>query len=83
MQELSEVYHDRPAPPAVELAHWVRHVIRTRGAPHLRSPALLVPWYQKLYLDLAAVVFIVIVLLFVVVKRCLLCLVSSKKVKKS
>ncbi|KAG7309342.1 hypothetical protein JYU34_005289 [Plutella xylostella] len=83
VQELSEVYHDRPAPPAAELAHWVRHVIRTRGAPHLRSPALLVPWYQKLYLDLAAVVFVVIVLLFVVVKRCLLCLVSSKKVKKS
>lgn len=53
MKELSFIYHDRPAKPGAELVHWVEHVIKTDGAPHLRSAALIVPWYQKAYLDLA------------------------------
>ncbi|KAL0818831.1 hypothetical protein ABMA28_008151 [Loxostege sticticalis] len=59
-KELSLVYHDRPVPPGVELVHWVEHVIKTRGAPHLRSPALRMPLYQKLYLDLAALVLVIL-----------------------
>lgn len=51
-KELSFIFHDRPSKPEDELVHWVEHVIKTQGAPHLRSPALLVPWYQKYYLDL-------------------------------
>ncbi|GBP15242.1 UDP-glucuronosyltransferase [Eumeta japonica] len=57
---LSLVYHDRPVPPSKELVHWVEHAIKTRGAPHLRSRALMTPWYQKMYLDLAALVLIVL-----------------------
>nr|ANI22000.1 UDP-glycosyltransferase 40D3 [Spodoptera exigua] len=59
-KELSYIHHDRPVKPGVELVHWVNHVIKTRGAPHLRSPALHVTFYQKMYLDLA----VVLVLLF-------------------
>ncbi|XP_047993394.1 UDP-glucosyltransferase 2-like isoform X2 [Leguminivora glycinivorella] len=40
-KELSQMYHDRPVSPGAELVHWVEHVVRTRGAPHLRSPALM------------------------------------------
>ncbi|XP_075985046.1 UDP-glucosyltransferase 2-like [Anticarsia gemmatalis] len=64
-KELSYIYHDRPVAPGKELAHWVNHVIETRGALHLRSPALHVPLYQKLYLDLLVVI---IVTLYVGVK---------------
>ncbi|XP_038207501.1 UDP-glycosyltransferase UGT5-like [Zerene cesonia] len=60
-KELSLVYHDRPVTPGDELVHWVEHVVKTNGAPHLRSPALMLPWYQKLYLDLFAVVLAVFV----------------------
>ncbi|XP_059051819.1 UDP-glucosyltransferase 2-like [Achroia grisella] len=56
VKELSAIYHDRPVPPGKELVHWVEHVIRTGGAPHLRSPALHVPLYQKFYLDLLALI---------------------------
>ncbi|XP_045503975.1 UDP-glycosyltransferase UGT5-like [Colias croceus] len=59
-KELSLIYHDRPVSPGNELVHWVEHVIKTNGAPHLRSPALVVPWYQKLYLDLLAVILVVV-----------------------
>ncbi|KAI8437488.1 hypothetical protein MSG28_011807 [Choristoneura fumiferana] len=49
--ELSQIYHDRPVSPGKELVHWVEHVIKTGGAPHLRSPASMMPWYQKMFLD--------------------------------
>ncbi|CAG9793380.1 unnamed protein product [Diatraea saccharalis] len=62
-KEVSFVYHHRPVPPAVELVHWVEHVVYTRGAPHLRSPALFTPWYQKVYLDLITVILMVFYIL--------------------
>ncbi|KAM3962155.1 UDP-glucosyltransferase 2-like [Aphomia sociella] len=65
MNEFSFIYHHRPASPSKELVHWVEHVVRTRGAPHLRSPALHVPFYQKMYLDLVAL----IVLSILIIKR--------------
>lgn len=75
IKELSAVYHDRPVPPAQELVHWVEHVVKTRGGVHLRSPASMVPWYQKLYLDLALVLVIICLILkyiFVILKDILL-----------
>ncbi|KAL0818830.1 hypothetical protein ABMA28_008150 [Loxostege sticticalis] len=63
INELSFAYHHRPAPPSAEFVHWVEHVIATRGAPHLRSPALRVPIYQKMYLDLAAAVVVLVAVL--------------------
>ncbi|XP_060805880.1 UDP-glucosyltransferase 2-like [Amyelois transitella] len=74
-KELSLVYHDRPVHPAKEMVHWVEHVVKTRGAPHLRSPALDVPLYQKLYLDLIALVLSVLY----VVKKIAVKLCYSKK----
>ncbi|CAH1636144.1 unnamed protein product [Spodoptera littoralis] len=55
-KELSAIYHDRLTKPGLALAYWVEHVVRTRGALHLRSPALHVPLYQRLYLDLLAII---------------------------
>nr|XP_037868128.1 UDP-glucosyltransferase 2 [Bombyx mori] len=52
VKELSLIYHDRPVSPGAELVHWVEHVVKTKGALHLRSPALHVPLYQKLLLDI-------------------------------
>ncbi|XP_063370482.1 UDP-glucosyltransferase 2-like [Cydia amplana] len=69
VKELSFVYHHRQSPPGKTLVHWVEHVVRTRGAPHLRSPALLVPWYQKMYLDLLGLVFVLVLLSVFVVRR--------------
>lgn len=68
MKEASYIYHHRPAPAKAELVHWVEHVIETKGAPHLRSPALFVPFYQKFYLDLAAVILLMIIVLATVLK---------------
>ncbi|XP_022815542.1 UDP-glucuronosyltransferase 2B15-like isoform X2 [Spodoptera litura] len=78
-KELSYIHHDRPVKPGVELVHWVNHVITTRGAPHLRSPALHVPFYQKMYLDLAAVLVILFLAGRVVLKKVCAAVCSKKK----
>ncbi|GBP21530.1 UDP-glucuronosyltransferase 2B1 [Eumeta japonica] len=62
-KRMSAIFHDLIASPRQELVHWVEHVVRTQGAPHLRSIALHVPWYQKMYLDLMV---ITAVLLYIV-----------------
>ncbi|CAK1594077.1 unnamed protein product, partial [Parnassius mnemosyne] len=67
-KELSFVYHDRPVTPQKEIVHWVEHVIRTNGAGHLRSPALFVPWYQKMYLDLISIIVFIIIMSVIFVK---------------
>ncbi|XP_068619595.1 UDP-glucosyltransferase 2-like [Battus philenor] len=68
-KQLSKVYHDRILPPGEELVYWVEYVSRTGGATHLRSMAIDVPLYQKLYLDLIALVVIILYLLVVLLKK--------------
>ncbi|CAH1636136.1 unnamed protein product [Spodoptera littoralis] len=80
-KELSFIHHDRPVKPGVELVHWVNHVINTRGAPHLRSPALHVPFYQKMYLDLAVVLVILFLVGRLLVKKAYRAVLSKSKAK--
>ncbi|GBP15236.1 UDP-glucuronosyltransferase 2B31 [Eumeta japonica] len=83
VKHFSLVYHDRPVPPGKELVHWVEHAIKTRGAPHLRSRALSTPWYQKTYLDLAALIMAIICCLCFTVKYFLGTRKSSIDTKKT
>lgn len=78
VKELSALYHDRPMLPGQELVYWVEYVVRTRGAVHLRSPALHTPLYQKMYLDLIAVTLIGLYAIRFVVKKFLF-----KKLRKT
>ncbi|CAG4959437.1 unnamed protein product [Colias eurytheme] len=75
--ELSFVHHHRPVSPSTELLHWVDHVVKTRGAPHLRSPALMMPWYQKYYLDLVAIILVVLLAVIRLIKM-ILCSSNNK-----
>ncbi|XP_052756565.1 UDP-glucosyltransferase 2-like [Galleria mellonella] len=78
-KELSFIYHDRPATPGAELVHWAEHVVRTRGAPHLRSPALHVPLHQKCYLDLVALLVACFILIRIVLRKLINLLFNRKK----
>ncbi|XP_049762257.1 UDP-glucosyltransferase 2-like [Schistocerca cancellata] len=55
-RQLSVLFRDRPRPPLEEAVYWVEYVIRHQGAPHLRSAALDLAWYQYLLIDVAAFV---------------------------
>ncbi|CAH1636143.1 unnamed protein product [Spodoptera littoralis] len=84
IKEISAAYHDSPMKPKDALNFWVEHVVRTRGAPHLRSVALLVPLYQQAYLDLLAVILAVTVVILLVIRRILSLFTSeSPKLKRN
>ncbi|XP_073959675.1 UDP-glucosyltransferase 2-like [Choristoneura fumiferana] len=68
-RELSEIYHHRPISPRKEIVHWVEHVVKTQGAPHLRSPSLMMPWYQKMYIDLITIVCSLLILSLNLINR--------------
>lgn len=84
MKELSYIYHDRPVKPGQSLIHWVRHVVQTRGALHLRSPALKMPFYQRLYLDLLCIILVVlyIVIKFMLLLYAMACAKKESNIKK-
>lgn len=43
--------HDQPVKPLDLAVYWVEHVIRHKGAPHLRSAGLDLAWYQRELID--------------------------------
>ncbi|XP_049767196.1 UDP-glycosyltransferase UGT5-like [Schistocerca cancellata] len=83
-KSLSKLFRDRPRPPMEEAIYWTEYVIRHKGAPHMRSAALDLTWYQYLLLDVIAVVLLAVVaVIFVAVFliRTVLRLVCGKSTK--
>lgn len=44
--------NDRPVDPMSTAMYWIEFVIRHGGAPHLRTAALRLRWYEYFYLDI-------------------------------
>ncbi|XP_060861408.1 UDP-glycosyltransferase UGT5-like [Metopolophium dirhodum] len=63
-KELSEAFRDRPMPPLETAVYWTEYVIRHKGAPHLRSVAVGMPWYQYYLIDLLVIIFLSITTIF-------------------
>ncbi|XP_062398811.1 UDP-glucuronosyltransferase 2C1-like [Sardina pilchardus] len=85
---LSKIHHDRPESPRDEAVFWIEHVMRNKGAKHLRVEAHNLTWYQYHSLDVFAFLTgIVLLVLFTVFKACkfcfrMCCLKSSRKNKQ-
>ncbi|XP_044755160.1 UDP-glycosyltransferase UGT5-like [Coccinella septempunctata] len=47
----SSIMRDKPMDPADAINYWVEYVVRHKGAPHLRSAALDLEWYEYLLID--------------------------------
>ncbi|XP_060823969.1 UDP-glucosyltransferase 2-like [Bombus pascuorum] len=54
---------DTPYDQVENLAWWTEYVIRTKGAPHLRSSLAFQPWYQRCDIDIIAFLTITIFLI--------------------
>nr|CAD7398190.1 unnamed protein product [Timema cristinae] len=54
-KRVSRAFNDRPLSPLDTAVYWTEYVIRHRGAPHMRTAAVDMPWYQYLLLDVIAV----------------------------
>lgn len=60
----SAKFRDRPLSPIDTAVYWVEHVARHKGAEHMRSPAINMPFYQYLLLDVIS--FLIVVTLFLI-----------------
>ncbi|KAH8261354.1 hypothetical protein KR044_007860 [Drosophila immigrans] len=61
VQRVSRIFRDRPLEPRKNAVYWIEYVIRHKGAPHMRSAGLDLPWYQFYLLDVIAFVAAIIV----------------------
>ncbi|NP_001170967.1 UDP glucuronosyltransferase 5 family, polypeptide D1 [Danio rerio] len=59
MQTLSTLHRDQPMRPLDTAIFWIEHVIRHKGATHLRSEFYKMPWYSYHSVDVFLVLFIV------------------------
>ncbi|KAK5638207.1 hypothetical protein RI129_012502 [Pyrocoelia pectoralis] len=86
IKELAELAQDQPMTGIEKAVWWTEYVIRHKGAKHLRSPLLDIPWYQYLLLDVIGVLVLstlVIVCLVYFLIRKLVRFVKSRFLKKS
>ncbi|XP_025419300.1 UDP-glucuronosyltransferase 2C1-like [Sipha flava] len=65
----SKIFKDRPMSPTQSVVYWTEYVLRHKGAPHLKSSAPNLMWYQYYLLDIISVVLTLgFVILFVAYK---------------
>ncbi|KAJ9601562.1 hypothetical protein L9F63_000305 [Diploptera punctata] len=71
-QRLSRIFRDQPMTPMEQAVFWTEYVIRHKGAPHMRSAALDLTWYQYFLLDVIAVLVLAVVavltILFIIIR---------------
>ncbi|XP_049859784.1 UDP-glucosyltransferase 2-like [Schistocerca gregaria] len=59
MKKLSAVYREHQAQSLPQAIWWIEYILRHQGAPHLRSAAMDLSWYQLLLLDVIAFILVV------------------------
>ncbi|XP_049301320.1 uncharacterized protein LOC125774984 [Anopheles funestus] len=61
VNQLSAIFRDNPTDPLEEAAFWIEYVVRHRGAAHLKSAAVHMPWYRYLLLDILSLTLLMVV----------------------
>ncbi|KAK5640040.1 hypothetical protein RI129_010851 [Pyrocoelia pectoralis] len=69
--ELAKLAQDQPMSGLERAIWWIEYVIRHKGAKHLRSPLIDIPWYQYLLLDVIAVLLSCLMILCFVIYKAL------------
>ncbi|XP_040822662.1 UDP-glucuronosyltransferase 2B14-like isoform X3 [Ochotona curzoniae] len=84
---LSRIHHDQPMKPLDTAVFWIEHVMRHKGAKHLRVAAHDLTWYQYHSLDVIGFLLACVTIpTYLVIKICLFVyqkLVKTEKKKKS
>jgi glucuronosyltransferase len=85
-QRLSRIYRDQPLTPLEQAVFWTEYVIRHKGAPHMRSAALDLSWYQYFLLDVIVVLALVggsaLLVVFLVIRTVLRKVLDIDKSRK-
>ncbi|XP_055297523.1 UDP-glucosyltransferase 2-like [Sitodiplosis mosellana] len=72
----SDRFRDQPLTPLKTAIHWVKHVAKNKGAPHLKSVAVELPFYKLYNLDVWAFIFSVLALVIYCVIKLIRTIVS-------
>lgn len=84
---ISDRFRDQLRTPLETGIHWVKHVAKNKGAPHLRSHSVDLPFYQLHNLDVWAFIIAVLALFVLIITKILSFFIgivfssSSKKTK--
>ncbi|KAF9417972.1 hypothetical protein HW555_005117 [Spodoptera exigua] len=68
VKQISKTFRMRPVPPSDLVKFYIELAIETKGAYHIRSPALEYKWYERWMLDFVLVVVAVLVTLVTLIK---------------
>ncbi|KAH8290982.1 hypothetical protein KR054_007661, partial [Drosophila jambulina] len=79
MQKASKVFRDRPLGAMDTAMYWIEYVIEHRGAPHMVSAGVHLPWYQFYLLDIVGLALVLILL--PIIALTMICRRSSKSLK--
>lgn len=58
IKRLSDIFRNNIADPLKSSVFWIEYVMKYKGAPHLKSAAINLEWYQYLMLDIFGVFFL-------------------------
>ncbi|XP_065332906.1 uncharacterized protein LOC135934838 [Cloeon dipterum] len=73
----AKVVRDQPQTALERAVYWTEYVLRHRGAPHLRSEALSLDWYQLELLDVYSFITLVLLALLLSLAFCVRKLISN------
>lgn len=83
-KEVSRLLNDNPTKPMDEAIYWIEYAVRHKGASHLKSVAVNLPWYKYLMLDIFAIFSLTLWLSWKLIKSFFLfCFPRKLKVIKS
>ena len=69
VKELAEIIQDEPMTGLEKAIWWTEYVIRHKGAKHLRSPIIDIPFYQYHLLDVIAfLVVLAVTVIYIIYK---------------
>lgn len=79
-KEMSQIFRDLPHTPLENAVFWAEYVLRHKGAPHLKSYASQLNFFQYYILDVVAFLLVVLVSVLLLLRtlcRCLCCRTKS------
>uniref|UniRef100_A0A0A9VR56 UDP-glucuronosyltransferase 1-2 n=1 Tax=Lygus hesperus TaxID=30085 RepID=A0A0A9VR56_LYGHE len=92
-KRISAAFLDRPMSAMDTAVYWTEYVIRHKGAPHLRSPARWMTWYEYYNLDVIAILLAIPLIALILLYKMLVAFIrtlccrgpgsAQKKVKRS
>lgn len=81
-KELAQLFNDNLVHPMNESIFWIEYVMRSKGAKHLKSHAVNMPWYSVLLLDILILPIAIVAFIYIGLKS-FIRFIKSKSSDKS